>query len=107
MSVKAGEHVESWSSSLVQEEPDCEAVGQASKSEHRPVGVITDHECDDNVVRFVETEWWRWLPHLWVVLGVVLAMATLLVILSAGVKGPMSEDLMENSICSFLVFTWQ
>lgn len=74
-SVKAGEHVESWSNSSVPEELDCEAIGQVSKSELQPVGLITGFERCDIVIRFVEAEWIRRLPHLWAVIRVVLVMA--------------------------------
>lgn len=64
-SVKAGEHLESLSSSSVQEEPHYEAIGQVSNGERGLLGVITDRESMDIVVWFVETRWMHRLPHLW------------------------------------------
>lgn len=102
-SVKAGENVNGSSSSWVEGEPDYEAIDQVSKSELGPVGEIIDRERHDVTVRSVETEWMRRLPHLWAVIGEILVMATLLVMLSAGIKELMSEDLMGNSISIFHV----
>lgn len=65
------------------------------------MGVITDHEHHDILLRFVETEWIHRLQRLLAMVVVVLVMAALLMM--AGVKRLMRKELVGNSIYSFLL----